>query len=324
MPQPTKAQLMDDLYKILTTSIANTRMYKARSIGFKSELELDNLVNQSGGTYLDGGQCLFSRLTGVTNDIVYITVSTQDHTNYIDFYKILSNLPIINNLFYIKIESISSGNWSNVKYTIKNTSGKKVQAGICSPKFDIFKFDGTKFHSSSDTHLKSLFSNTSLRVAKKKNDHIQYMTSYSIDTIADIYSNRYILDVLLQGKKKGMIDFDKIYFDGKNYHCIETKEKDPAGKQTYLTNQSKWAFGWDSRRITWYLYLRLALGINTYYILREVDNQTNRNFVAWKQISLDKFLEKVDYLSELAGGGGGGTIMAPYSAFVNFTGTNYI
>lgn len=320
----TMQQLLNDLHRVLSTSIANIRLHKARSIGFKNELEFDKLISPNANNYLEGGQCLFPHLTTPATDIVYITVSTQDYARYIDFYKILSRLPIISNLFYIKVDPINSGNWTTVPYNIKNNSNQKVQVDIISPKFDIFKYDRTGFTASTTTDFRSLFGTTTPRVAKNKPDYMQYMSSYDLDEIAHIYANRCILDVLLIDKRKGMIDFDKIYFDGNNYHCIETKEKDPGNKQTYPTNQAKWFFGWDSRRITWYLYLRLALNLNTYYILREVNNQTSRNFVAWKQISLDNFLKSVDYLSELAGGGGGGTITAPYSAFANFNGINYI
>jgi hypothetical protein len=112
-----------------------------------------------------------------------------------------------------------------------------------------------------------------------------------------------------------MIDFDGIINDNENFTVIETKEKDVL---KVGTNRADWLFGWDSRRLSWYLYLKDQLGLNSTYIIREVDNQTERRLVAWKRISLSEFCECASWLSEHSGGGGSGTITAPYLKFNEF------
>ena len=91
----------------------------------------------------------------------------------------------------------------------------------------------------------------------------------------------------------------------------------PIGKKKYPDDESEWHFGWDSRRIGWYMHLKMELGLDTRYVIREINNQTDRQFVKWKCIDMNMFRKCASWLAERAGGGGGGTISAPYKAFVD-------
>ena len=106
-----------------------------------------------------------------------------------------------------------------------------------------------------------------------------------------------------------MIDFDGITRRNNEFWLLESKEKDPGG------DEDTQYFGWDSRRLAWYLYLQNCCGLQTIYIIRQVNNQEERQFVDWKYITLNDFAASASWLSESGGGGGSGTITAPLAAF---------
>ena len=124
------------------------------------------------------------------------------------------------------------------------------------------------------------------------------------------------------------MDFDSIIFENEEYIAIESKEKDPMGKwvkkkvkgeekEIHEQDENKWAFGWDTRRFAWYRFLNHTTGINTWFLVREVDHQKTRNFVKWKKIDLEKFANCAVWHFERQAGRGS-TIEVSYSAFEDF------
>lgn len=314
MTRVTKEALFDGLYKILTSKIAPNRFYGARCRGFRSEIAFAILARKRGWNLLDGGQCLFTSANWPIkkeNSIVYVTVSSDSPKRYIDFYSLLSKLSIFLDGFFVSFKKPDK--WSYKEIEIKNRKNKRIQTNIPKPKFNILKFSNGKFRKSKISKITDLFPTKEIRVcAKKGKNDLRYITRYGLKNLALIYSNRFFLDIELGGFKKSMIDFDGIIQDGSNFTAVETKEKD-ALKET--SNKNDWYFGWDSRRLGWYLYLKEQIGLDSLYVIREVANQTSRNFVAWKGISLKEFCECASWLSEHGGGGGSGTITAPYLKF---------
>jgi len=94
---------------------------------------------------------------------------------------------------------------------------------------------------------------------------------------------------------------------------VEIKEKFPAGE-----NQSKF-FGIDAGRVLMLLRLCLPNGSNALYIIREVDDSPQRQFVAWKYITLSDIIMTSGWNLQRGGTGMGGqetqTIRLPYSEF---------
>jgi len=316
----TSQRLVDDLYKILTSSIANTRFFNARSKGFRAELEYTQKIKNEGKEFLDAGQFVVSTKEqdqSPENYLFYMTVSADDKSRYIDFYKVLSQLPEIKNLFFIEVGGTTS--WSTRKITTKDGGTMdNIEIDILAPSFTVYRFDNGKWTSSNFDEIKSmLVSSNTERIAKNKDNHLSYLLNFGNDELINVYCNRYVLDVELGGYNKGMMDFDLIVLEDGKFVAIETKEKDPIGKRDFPTDESKWAFGWDSRRIGWYMHLKMELDLDTRYVIREVNNQTERRFEKWKKIDMDRFRRCASWLSERAGGGGGGTISAPYNAFVD-------
>jgi len=299
--------LVDGLHQILTTTISQKRFYFARMLGFRSELELQKYFIRKNIDFLDGGQFLFGKKINTRNRLVYVTVSSDDKSKYTDLYQKIASFPIVEDLYFISYSP--NKDWESVDFEVK-CDNKKEKIRIPSPDFCYYKFNKNVFIKG---NLNDIYNNFEVKAikscAQQKENKLDYLMEYSEDIIKNIYSNRFFLDVLLRDYKKGMIDFDGIINREDNLYLLESKEKDPAGQ-----DDSQY-FGWDSRRLSWYLYLRIFSGIKTLYVIRQVNNQTERIFVDWKYISLEDFAKSASWLSESGGGGGAGTITVPTSAF---------
>lgn len=306
----TKAQIVDAIYDILTTTVANNRFFEARARGFRSELEFENYVKSKKLNILTGGQFLFrQRNNQGFHQLVYVTVTFESPKNYLSLYNKISQLPIVTDLFFIELEPINK--WSSCDIPVSRMGTTIKNRSIPCPTFKIFKYDSEKFVSSNVSSIQNLFPvKNSTAICSQKNKLVyNYLSDYPEDDIAEILANRYFLDVLLRNYKKGMIDFDFIIENKEGFIAVETKEKDPGG-----SGNNKY-FGWDSRRLSWYLYLKQRICIDGWYVIREVNNQKQRNLVAWKYVTIDEFARAASWLSEMGGGGNSGTITVPYGLF---------
>jgi len=316
----TSEGLIGDLYKILTSSIANTRFFNARSKGFRAELEYIKKIKSEGVEFLDAGQFVVSnkgRIDSPENCLFYMTITDDNKSRYVEFYKMIAKMKEVRRLFFIEVGPVSS--WKSQKISVKSADNRRnEETNVLKPSMAVYRFDDSGWIATDFDEIKGLISKSrGERVAKNKENLLSYLSQYDIDDIISIYCNRYVLDVELGGYNKGMMDFDLIVAEDGKYIAVETKEKDPIGKRDYPRDEKKWAFGWDSRRIGWYMHLKMQIGLDARYVIREVNNQTERRFVKWKKIDMDRFRLCASWLAERAGGGGGGTISAPYNAFAD-------
>lgn len=98
---------------------------------------------------------------------------------------------------------------------------------------------------------------------------------------------------------------------------VEVKEKSPTPDG---------AFGIDAGRILMLLRLCLATDSNALYLIREVDNSPDRNFVGWRAITLSDMITGCSWNLQAGGVGMGGgatqTVMIPADLFVEFSTDN--
>jgi len=314
----SKDGLVDNLYKILTSSIASPRFFNARSKGFRAEIEYARKIKGAGVAFLDAGQFVVSKKGSddpPENRIFYMTITSDKKEEYAEFYELVFKLAEVKKMFFIEVGDVSE--WGTQQITIKDDDNRnRIQTDILKPSLTVFSFEDGSWKPSNFDEIKNLIDKSSVeRIAKNKENHLSYLLEYDLDELINVYCNRYVLDVELGGYNKGMMDFDLIIVEDGKYMAVETKEKDPIGKRDHPDDPKQWAFGWDSRRIGWYMHLKMELGLNTRYVIREVNNQTERKFLKWKKIDMDRFRQCASWLAERAGGGGGGTISAPYKAF---------
>ncbi|MBL7045517.1 MAG: hypothetical protein ISR99_00595 [Parcubacteria group bacterium] len=301
--------LIEGLYNILTDTISNKRFYSARSLGFRAELKLFTYFGNRNNEILDGGQFLFgNRNESHQHNLIYVTVSDTEQDDYIQFYKKLSVFPLVKEMYFIKYSS--NEDWGRTIFKVKDENENIIEIQIPKPNFTYYKYENDVFSPCTLEDITSKFERKSgERHSAKKTNELAYLSEFSQNIIRGVYSNRFFLDVLLGGYKKGMIDFDGILKSEGRFILLESKEKDRGGENP---NQF---FGWDSRRFPWYLYLQLTTGMQVLYVIREVNNQVDREFVDWMYIEMEDFAKSASWLSETGGGGGSGTITVPVGAF---------
>ena len=128
----------------------------------------------------------------------------------------------------------------------------------------------------------------------------QNLAEFSQSQLLKIYMNRLFMDGFIGfGKKKGKpSDIDMIIknISGK-YSLIEVKEKD-------LPKRSKKGFGLDEPRLKDFLRISEKTGFDYYLVVRHINNQTDRELIGYKYISIKDFAEDVEGSESVIGGTG--------------------
>ena len=263
---------------------------------------------------------------------------------YAGLYKKLAKLRGMKSLFFIHFDSTNSAGTEKIwvkrpKRMMTNKRGRKVtkecraEIDVLKPSMEVFEFSRGKWKSSGfqeiKNHLKSTSTTRKPSVSgHKSSKYLKYMQPWPIGDIWKIYCNRYVLNVEFNGFQTNMMDLDAIIKVKNNYITIEQKEKDPIGKWVKLKgtpeqvikveDETKWKFGWDTRRFAWYLFLKFGgADIDTWYLVREVEDQQKRKFRKWKKITVDGFTNSVQWWYETPTGRGS-TVQADYTAFEDF------
>ena len=83
-------------------------------------------------------------------------------------------------------------------------------------------------------------------------------------------------------------------------------------------NEQLWSYGWDTRRLLWYLEVKKEIGFEILYIIRQIETREERKFIQWDSISFKNFLKGVSWSNSRGGGGGEDTLTAPYNHFDHF------
>lgn len=325
-----KNEIIDSLYKVMCTAtttavdskVQNNDYFKRRILGFKAEMEFENLVNDRKFNikYLEGGQFISKRLSGIEDDknsFIYTTVSLDDEGDYVDLYSKISIWSQVSKLIFIKIVNTP---WERSDFEVNNGEGKLITQ-ILKPAYKFYIFDKlTKSFINSNLGFSEILDSFEIPNKKsnvfklRKKDQFDYFSNYNIELLKKIYANRYFIDVILRSAKgRQLIDLDGIIIKNDKMHIVEIKEKIPLKNNSELNNM--WTYGWDTRRLLWYLYIQLNLKINVIYNVRQVTSREDRNFVQWDSINMDEFLKGVSWSNSRSGGGGEDTLQCPYLFF---------
>src|SRR3989344_9246016 len=332
MSEISNENIVESLYKIMcsgTSTMADSRVenndyFKRRVMGFKAEVAFEDLVKQYPSvTFLEGGQFISKRLSGVSEDrnlFLYTTVSSDDPDLYKEVYETVSSWAEVGDLFFIKIKN---NDWGEEAFKTRVERGSEIKDDeILKPKYTFFLYDKKsrtfKKHPIQDfgcilNHFNGHTRTPNLYHLRKR-EQFEYFKNYDIDVLKKIYGNRYFLDVILrQAQGRQIIDLDGFLKTNVKLIMVEIKEKSPIKNDE--GDQETWQYGWDSRRILWYLYLFKKVGLNILYNVRQIRNRNDREFVQWDSISIDDFLKGTSWSSSRGGGGGEDTLLAPYTFF---------
>lgn len=328
----TKSEIIESLYKIMCSStssvsdskVTNNDYFKRRVLGFKAEVEFENLIrSKPNAKFLEGGQLISKKLSGLNSDrnsFIYTTISSDNENDYVDIYKKLSTWDEVKHLYYLKIEL---SDWENEKFETKVSKGpERTQDKILKPKFIFYRFNTARngFDIVENGDFDVILNNFSISTQKdrkfplRKREQFDYFNNYDINILQKIYATRYFLDVVMRkAQGRQIIDLDGFVTINNKIVLAEIKEKTPITNNS--TDRNSWLYGWDSRRILWYLYLLNKINLPIIYNVRQINNRDDRLFVQWDSILINDFLAGVSWSNSRGGGGGEDTLLAPYLFF---------
>ncbi len=304
--------------------VENNDYFKRRVLGFKAEIEFENLIKEFPSVnFLEGGQFISKKLSGSIEDknfFIYTTISEDNQDNYVEVYKLISNWDEVKKLIYIKI---NLDDWKNEAFETKSSRySDREQNQILRPTFTFYLFnkDMGTFNEIEGGSFNVVLENFPISERRpnlyplRKREQFDYFNEYEINVLQKIYATRYFLDVIMRkAQGRQIIDLDGFLSFSNQIILAEIKEKTPITDN--LINAEDWQYGWDSRRILWYLYLLKKIKIPILYNVRQIDNRTDRKFIQWDSIFIDQFLSGVSWSSSRGGGGGEDTLLAPYLFF---------
>ncbi len=330
----TKNEIIDSLYKIMCSGtstavdsrVENNDYFKRRVLGFKAEIEFEKLVNKNPNvSFLEGGQFISKKLNGRPTDrnkFIYSTVSYDKPDDYLEIYDVISKWDEVIDMVYIQTED---KDWRKETFlTRAERGGDKKEDFILTPSFVFYSYDKdarkfTKAETNSFSAILKYFDppqRTPNLYHLRKREQFDFFDEYDIEILEKIYANRYYLDVIMRNAQgRQIIDLDGFLISGEEIRLIEIKEKSPIKPEGTINNKESWQYGWDSRRILWYLYLLKKVKLEILYCVRQIKDRNDREFIKWDSISIDDFLRGTSWSSSRGGGGGEDTLLSPYLFF---------
>jgi len=324
-------RVIDSLQKVLCTAtstvsdsrVENNDYFKRRVLGFKAEIEFEKAVKNFSNElhFVEGGQFISKKISGAADDkntFFYTTIDYESPTAYTSVYKRISQWDEVDEMLYIQV--LEDG-WTTEPFNITQHDGVKATTTILKPKFIFYQFDKATStftnHSIQDFSVILQHFNEPARKPSlfklRGDEQFRYFEQYDIRTLKKIYATRYFLDnIMRQAQGRQFIDLDGFILKNDKVVLVEIKEKSPIEDGESMT---KWQYGWDSRRLLWYLYLLNKLDLSVLYNVRRVNNRTERTFVQWDSLFIDDFLKGVSWSNSRGGGGGEDTLLAPYLYF---------
>ena len=318
----SKNNLLKALHTVLSKNVLGEKQYISRFKGFVGELNFHEWVRQNRdiSNFFTGGYFIpkLPKSRSIINPI-YFTVSSDHPDRYIKIYDSLSKLPC-EHLYFIQWDkNIPFDQWHISEQILFNESLK-------TPKINVFQYDPTTHHfhkTSLETFLNHFPSRVNTIQPQQISQSIvnlwqEKLVGFAFESLLDLYVQRLIFDGYIGYSRVHGIpsDIDAIAYkpDTQSYTLIEVKEKD-------LSKMHPQGFGMDISRIKDLTDLSTATGLAISYVVKRIDNQKDRNFLEWKIISLQNFINHLQDRT-IQGGSGMGfenghypTQICPYQYF---------
>lgn len=323
-----KKELIEYIHLLVSSNVIGDKQAMNRYKGFRGELFLDSYMRNKypSRKYFEGGM-IISRNSKETslNNAMYISVISKNEytTDYIEIFTCLSRLGFDKMVLVLYNEE----KWE-MKPVMVFASGSVV---LPVPDMTVYYFsakDKNFVQSKKDiTDVLNFFQSYNVRSCNRfeteKQTFIwlqQNLSEFSQLQLLKIYMNRLFLDGFIGfGKQKGKpSDIDMIVKNSAGkFSFIEVKEKD-------LPKKNKKGFGLDVPRLKDMLRISEQTGLDYFLIIREVNNQTDRELVGYKFISVKDFAEDVSDSETVIGGTGmraestqNDTLICSYGLFRN-------
>ncbi|WP_424687344.1 MAG: hypothetical protein ACNI3H_04020 [Halarcobacter ebronensis] len=309
-----KNKIIDCISELIYQTTSNQQAFDNRLKGFIAEaLAPDEVVRANGHIPLKGGWIIplpSSPRFRDTIKVLYLTILDpvefrDNESKYCEIYNKLEK-------FEYKFLATYALNWDKEMDLDDKFSKMKF------PEIDITYY---KFHSeeksfveSNYDSIQSLQKRTPPTWKKPKTFNInrtsnQILNKLSDNSLSDILCERYIFDYKLGNMFFGRgvpADFDLIVYFPKydKYVIYEIKEKDKSKKNNNKNNVV--GFGMDIDRIDDYAtFIEWFPSFDFRYLVREINDQTKRDFIAWHSIKMSDFIQKSIFDPEGKSGGQG-------------------
>lgn len=303
-----KHEIIEHIHTLVSNNVIGDKQAMSRYKGFRGELFLEIYMEGKypSRKYFEGG-IIISRNSSESslNNSMYISVLSKNEytSDYAQIFSYLSDIGFEEMILILYDEQ---------KLEIKPVmvfDSSSISLPV--PEMTIYRFSpiDKKFKPALEdiAAVLNFFDSNALRSRNKYEiktqtfDWLQNnLSEFPQSKLLKIYMNRLILDGFIGfGKKKGKpSDIDMIVKkpSGK-FSLIEVKEKD-------LPKKYKKGFGLDVPRLDDMMRISRQTGLDYFLIVREINNQTDRDLLGYKYISLKDF--EADVLgSETVTGGTG-------------------
>jgi len=278
----------------------------SRWVGFRGELDaVGTLLERadvkkllSGGVFLPAVQ----KAEALDNPVYFTIIKSSELIeSYVPLYHAVSQIGC-KALYLITFDdSLPFENWP---LTDIMNCGVKLPV----PEMSLFKYAGDEgfvicergLPELSSEYQKSRRSGARTQIAFKDYPMNGVLDVFEGPNLRALYVERLIFDGLLgYGVYRGIpADIDSVIVNGDgNMVLAEIKEKD-------LSKRTPIGFGMDVRRRDSLLKMQRLTGLPLWYIVREVNNQSDREFVGWHGVSLDRFARETKHAAVVEGGEG--------------------
>lgn len=290
-PMGNKEKIIALIEKAISLNVIGDKQYASRFKGFIAELDFPQFADHVWPEVdVFPGGFLVSPMKDARSisNPVHFNTGTHDPRDLVAMYEKLEKLGC-SNLFYFHFEnSVEVEAWSQNGFP----------NGFLSPPYKVHEYSrhSKQFERSSIDAFCALFEDRKEITKSKpipknvKEEYSKKLESFSEASLADLYFLRLVFDTLIgRPKVHGLpSDIDFICFSTKRSEpvILEVKEKD-------ISKREPKGFGMDIPRMDDLLELQSKTGMKAFYIVREVADQREREFLRWRSISLNTFSQNL-------------------------------
>ena len=305
-----KLEILTALHDLLSHNVIGSIQYKNRYNGFTAELDFQQWFDLNRESALiEGGMFIPTvKSQNPFEHSVYFTCSESSPSEFIDIYSSASTLASKGS-FFIKYDTRPRfADWERKQLFQSQQNGQFAEQLFHTPPFEVFEFNpkNRTFSSCSVTDISNRFVKSWSFLTQKyvpevlKNHFIQKFQQFSVKSLLRLYVERLFFDgyLNLTFSRGAPLDIDSFVRARDGSLCLlEIKEKD-------VSKRDPKGFGMDLRRVDSLSMLSDTFSTRVFYVVRHVNNQTQRQFVNWMIIDLEKFKSQIAHSPTKEGGTG--------------------
>ena len=305
-----KLKILTALHDLLSHNVIGSVQYKNRYNGFTAELDFQEWFDANReDAPIDGGMFIPTIKSGNPfENAVYFTCSESSPSDFVEIYSSASTLASKGSFFIRYDTATHYADWERKQLFQSQQNGQFVEQLFHIPPYEVFKFNPKtkEFSICPVTDISGRFSKATNALEKKyipedlKNHFLQKFQQFSVKSLLRLYVERLFFDGFLNltFSRGAPLDIDSFVRTKDGGLCLlEIKEKD-------VSKRDPKGFGMDLRRVDSLSILSDTFSTRVFYVVRHVNNQTERQFVNWMIIELEKFKSQIAHSPTKEGGTG--------------------